>query len=63
MNCMSVAYVDAHVMEEKDNACQTIAQIAQSTGYILLFTKQQTYYVNIINSFILHCNHIYLYLN
>lgn len=25
-------YVDAHVMEEKDNACQTIAQIAQSTG-------------------------------
>jgi len=35
---MSVVYVDAHVMEEKDNACQTISQIAQSTGY-LLFIK------------------------
>jgi len=32
---MSVVYVDAHVMEEKDNACQTIAQIAQSAGYLL----------------------------
>jgi len=30
---MSVVYVDAHAMEEKDNACQTIAQIAQITGY------------------------------
>ncbi|KAL4119196.1 hypothetical protein QTP88_012040 [Uroleucon formosanum] len=26
------AYVDANFMEEKDSACQTIAQIAQSTG-------------------------------
>ncbi|VVC26841.1 Armadillo-type fold,Armadillo-like helical,Importin-beta, N-terminal domain [Cinara cedri] len=25
-------YMDAHVMEEKDNACRTIAQIAQITG-------------------------------
>lgn len=31
---MSVLYVDASVMEEKDSACQTIAQIAQSTGYL-----------------------------
>ncbi|KAL5244737.1 hypothetical protein ACI65C_012147 [Semiaphis heraclei] len=32
INFISVVYVDAHVMEEKDNACQTIAQIAQSAG-------------------------------
>jgi len=25
-------YIDAHVIEEKDNACQTISQIAQITG-------------------------------
>ncbi|XP_022173439.1 importin-4-like [Myzus persicae] len=31
-NSDDFVYVDAHVMEEKDNACQTIAQIAQSTG-------------------------------
>lgn len=30
---ITVAYVDAQVMEEKDNACRTIAQIAQITGY------------------------------
>lgn len=29
---MTDVYMDAHVMEEKDNACQTIAQIAQITG-------------------------------
>lgn len=29
---MIVVYVDPHVMEEKDNACRTIAQIAQITG-------------------------------
>lgn len=39
MYFMLVAYVDAHVMEEKDNACQTIAQIAQSTGYLLFITN------------------------
>lgn len=25
-------YVDAHVMEEKENACRTISQMAQITG-------------------------------
>jgi len=49
MNFMSVVYVNAHAMEEKDNACQTIAQIAQSTGY-LLFIKYIT--TILINSFI-----------
>lgn len=34
---MSDVYMDAHVMEEKDNACRTIAQISQSTGYLLFF--------------------------
>jgi len=29
---MLVVYVDAHVMEEKENACRTIAQFAQITG-------------------------------
>lgn len=29
---MVVMYMDAHVMEEKDNACRTIAQFAQMTG-------------------------------
>lgn len=29
---MAVVYMDAHIMEEKDNACQTIAQFAQITG-------------------------------
>lgn len=29
---MLVIYVDAHVMEEKDYACVTIAQIAQISG-------------------------------
>lgn len=28
-----VAYIDAQVMEEKDNACRTITQIAETTGY------------------------------
>lgn len=32
MYLILVVYVDAHVMEEKDNACQTIAQFAQITG-------------------------------
>lgn len=27
-----VVYVDAHIMEERDNACRTISQIAHVTG-------------------------------
>lgn len=56
---MLVAYVDAHVMEEKDNACQTIAQIAQSTGYLIFITS---YYIFLISYLIWLCNLIYLYL-